>query len=102
MIFSLHFSIWGPYYYGANVCVAELLRVDSSDTKAIVWTKYLMLCPVGSILKQGKEAWKRKGDSKVGKAARSKAWVLAWISNCILMLIVMIRIKLYINADCDD
>ena len=91
MIFLLHFSIWGPYYYGANVCVAELLRVDSSDTKAIVWTKYLMLCSVGSILKQGKEVLKRKGDLEVGKAARSKAWVLAWISN-ILMLIVMIRL----------
>merc|ERR1719422_1572512 len=55
----------------------SLVAVDSSDAKAIVWTKYLMLCPVASMLKQGKEVLKRKGDSKVGKAARSKAWVLA-------------------------
>ena len=53
-----------------------------------------MLFPVASFLKQGKEALKRKGDSKVGKAARSKAWVFAWISNCILMLIVMIRVMM--------
>ena len=90
----LHISIWGQLYYGANVCVVELLpiTVDSSD-KAIVWMKYLMLFPLASFLKQGKEALKRKGDSKVGKAARSKAWVLAWISYCI-MLIVIIRMMM--------
>ena len=82
----------GPMFVSLNFYL--LVAVDSSDTKAIVWTKYLMLCPVASILKQGKEALKRKGDSKVGKAARSKAWVLAWISNCILMLIVMIRLMM--------
>ena len=52
-----------------------------------------MLFPVASFLKQGKEALKRKGDSEVGKAARSKAWVLAWISYCI-MLIVIIRMMM--------
>ena len=92
MVFVTAIFHMGPMFVSLNFYL--LVAVDSSDTKAIVWTKYLMLCPVASILKQGKEALKRKGDSKVGKAARSKAWVLAWISYCILMLIVMIRLMM--------
>ena len=89
MVFVTALFHMGPMFVSLNFY--SLVAVDSSDAKAIVWMKYLMLCPVGSILKQGKEVLKRKGDLEVGKAARSKAWVLAWISNCILMLIVMIR-----------
>ena len=91
MVFVTAIFHMGSMFVSLNFYL--LVAVDSSDAKAIVWTKYLMLCPLASILKQGKEALKRKGDSKVGKAARSKAWVLAWISYCI-MLIVIIRMMM--------
>ena len=59
----LHISIWGQLYYGANVCVVELLpiTVDSSD-KAIVWMKYLMrFISSGIIFEAGKGGFEEKG-----------------------------------------